>query len=473
MNWVRPPAKPFFVVVALLMLSLLSVSIVAGTELRNDGSVLDHSIANGATWARAFGGMDGGSNRINSVAKTADGGFALVGVTTSYSSCKCDADFWVLRTDGSGLLKWQKVYGGTGYEEATSIVVAQDGSLFVIGRTTSYGNSTGGLGDIWILKLDSNGNMVWQKSFGGLSDDYAQSGILTSDGYLIVSGYVKYGGNYIQGLILKLDLGGNLQWEKLYDYDLFNQFDSVVETSDGYYVATGYTNPLGGGTVEAWVVKTDSDGVMVWQKTIGNSSFSSMAYSVAAVSGGGIVFAGKQSTDGWLVQLDSNGSEQWEKTYSAERVRRIVPSNSGGFLVGGWINTIGARDFWLAKVDAVGVPVWQKAYGGSSGETLNGLAVLRDGGYVAVGTTNSFGVFSESGWVVKLSSDGSLGGSCNIIADTTITPQIPTSNVSSISATPAVPTLTPIASNATPAAVSWGPVSQCASLPYFFPIIYR
>ena len=150
---------------------------------------------------------------------------------------------WILKLDQAGTVSWQKTYGGSGYEYAYSIQQTSDGGYIVAGDTSSFG---AGDDDMWILKLDQDGTVSWQKTYGGVSgDDHAHSIQQTTDGGYIVAGYTDVLWGWRSDMwILKLDQTGNVSWQKTYGGTDFDEAYSIQQTSDGGYIVAGTTNPL-------------------------------------------------------------------------------------------------------------------------------------------------------------------------------------------------------------------------------------
>jgi len=166
------------------------------------------SMASASQWIKTYGGTNW--DQANSIQQTSDG-YVVAGYTFSFGAG--DADAWVLKLDGDGNVQWQKTYGRSSVDEAWSIQQTSDGGYIVASYTHTFG---AGIWDAWVLKLDGDGNVQWQKTYGGTNCDYAESIQQTLDG-----GYIVAGGTYSFGVggnawVLKLDGDGNVQWQKTY-----------------------------------------------------------------------------------------------------------------------------------------------------------------------------------------------------------------------------------------------------------------
>ncbi len=154
--------------------------------------------------------------------------------------------------------EWAETYGGTGIDWAYSIQQTSDGGYVVAGSTSSFGDT---YGDVWILKLDSNGDIEWQKTYGGDDWDLANSIRQTSDGGYVVAGRtLSFGAGYRDVWILKLDSNGDIEWQKTYGGDNGETISSIQQTSDGGYVVAGVTGSFGAGLSDFWILKLDSNG---------------------------------------------------------------------------------------------------------------------------------------------------------------------------------------------------------------------
>jgi hypothetical protein len=208
--------------------------------------------------------------------------------------------------------QWAKSYGGSDFENALSIQQTSDGGYIVAGSTDSFG---AGNGDAWVLKLDETGDVLWQKTYGGTNHDYTQSIQQTSDGGYIVAGSTySFGAGNGDIWVLKLDETGNVLWQKTYGGANYDMAKSIQQTLDGGYIAAGYTESFGAGYDDAWVLKLDETGNVLWQKTYGGTQDEEAKF-IQQTSDGGYIVAGWifsffntiYESDFWVLKLDSNG----------------------------------------------------------------------------------------------------------------------------------------------------------------------
>ncbi|MDH5770169.1 MAG: hypothetical protein OEZ25_02620, partial [Candidatus Bathyarchaeota archaeon] len=212
-------------------------------------------------WSRAYGGTN--DERAYSVVRTVDGGYALAGQTYSYGAG--GSDFWLVKTDSNGNMQWSRTYGGTGPDYVRSVVQTVDGGYALAGSTLSFGL---GAADIYLVKTDSSGNMQWNKRYGGDYWDRAYSVVQTGDGGYALAGYTEsYGAGSDDFWLVKTDSSGNMQWSKTYGGTNGDSAYSLVQTGDGGYALAGQTYSYGTGNGDAWLVKTDASGNMQWSQT--------------------------------------------------------------------------------------------------------------------------------------------------------------------------------------------------------------
>ena len=371
----------------------------------SDGHSME--IAPGLKWSKTFDSEDYDCGQ--EVQQTSDGGYVIVGNTSLYGESK--SDIWLIKTDANGSKVWDRTFGGTSSDLGYSVQQTSDGGYVIGGSTRSYG---AGNSDAWLVKTDGDGNEEWSRTFGETGYDGGVSVRQTSDGGYVVAGRKEIGGRECFWLV-KSDAGGNTQWDRTYetpDWE-WNRFCSVRQTSDGGYVAVGLcyvSDPslrFGG----IWLVKTDADGNMIWDKLFSKTTRYIVWSSVQQTSDGGYIVAGTKAEAGndydvWLIKTDANGDKVWDKTYGGDEWDEglsVQQTVDGGYVVAGYTRSSGAgsQDFWLIKTDADGNKVWDATFGGTDGDCAHSVQQTSDNGYVMVGGTQSYG--DKGGiWLVKV-----------------------------------------------------------------------
>ncbi len=215
------------------------------------------------SWAITFGGTN--EDRAQFIIQTTDGGFAVAGRITSSSTYSWD--FVVLKLASDGSLSWARTFGGADIDSATAIVQTADGGFAVAGVTHSFG---AGFRDLLVLKLASDGSLSWARTFGEIYDDWAHYIIQTTDGGFAVAGSTtSFGvGNY-DLFILKLAPDGSLSWARTYGGTSNDYALSITQTMDGGFAVAGVTHSFGAGNDDLLVLKLASDGSLSWARTFG------------------------------------------------------------------------------------------------------------------------------------------------------------------------------------------------------------
>ena len=297
---------------------------------------------------------------------------------------------------------WSKTYGGGGYDCASSVVQTMDGGYALLGTTDSFG---AGDSDVWLVKTDANGNIQWNKTYGGPARDLGSSIVQTTDGGLILAcSTMSFGAGSWDIWLIKVDALGNMQWNKTFggtDFDVVEGERTITQTSDGGYAIAGFT--LSFGTDTLWLIKTDQNGNVQWSKTYGPWWG---AESIVQTSDGGYAMGGFDEDDLLLVKTDSTGNMQWYTTYggsNCDSARSLVQTVDGGYALAGQTCSFGAGnyDVWLVKTDANGNVQWSKTYGGESLEWGNSLVQTSDGGYAIACPLGDF-------WLIKTDCNGNM-----------------------------------------------------------------
>jgi uncharacterized delta-60 repeat protein len=376
-------------------------------------SVTSAPIGVNSLFEKTIGGI--GNDEAHSIIQSSDGGYVVAGYTNSFGVSY--VDFYVVKLDSAGNVEWTKTIGGSSDDYAYSITQSSDGGYVVVGWTQSFG---AGGADMYVVKLGSGGNVQWTKTIGGSDDDFANSVIQSSDGGYVIAGYTQsFGAGGYDMYVVKLDSNGNVVWTKTIGGSNGDVANSIVQSSDGSYVVAGETLSFGASGRDIYVVKLDSSGNIVWTKTIGGS-WDDFANSVIQSSDGGYVIAGYTQSFGaswydiYVVKLDSSGNVIWSKTIggdNADVAYSIIQSSDGGYIVIGRTQSFGAGgyDVYVVKIDSSGNVLWTKTIGGGSGDEARSITQSSDGGFAIAGYTQSFGAGSYDIYIVKT---GPLGDTC-------------------------------------------------------------
>lgn len=385
-------------------------------------------------WQKSFGGTN--IEIAKSIIETPDGGYITAGFSKSSDGDTTlnqgNNDFWVVKMSSTGTLQWQKSLGGSGDDQANSICNTTDGGYIVVGSTTSTNGDitlNKGFADYWIVKLNALGNIVWQKTYGGTSQDIATSVKQTTDGGYVVAGHSSSNNGDITGnngpyfndfWVLKLDSSGNLQWQKALGGSNEERAYEIQQTNDGGYIIAGETNSTNSGNISStalgirdyWIVKLGNTGNIIWEKRFGGSA-EDLAYSVAQTSDNGYIVSGSTNSnngnitfnngqgDFWILKLDELGNLQWQKTLGSilyDQAYSVKQTPDGNYVAAGYIAShigidesepLNSTEFWVVKLDTSGNLLWQKSYGGNGSESANSIISTTDGGLAVAGYSNS------------------------------------------------------------------------------------
>jgi len=357
------------------------------------------SVNPGGEWERTIGGSKG--EVCGSVWQTSDGGYVLVGYTQSWGAGS--EDVYLVKTDHEGGVEWEMTFGGVGSDWGNSVQQTADGGYIIAGATQSFG---AGLEDFYVIKVDPGGDVTWNRTFGGSSNDHGRSVQQADDGGYVITGYSRsFGAGRADVYLVKIDADGDLEWNRTYGGPENDDGYSVQQTNDGGYIVAGHTRSHGAGGEDVYLIKTDSEGNLLYNRTFGGPK-GDFGRSVHQTSDGGYIIAGYTQSFGagygdvYLVRTDPDGYELWSKTYGGPEldlgssVRQTV---DGGYVIAGDTQSfgVGLTDVYLVLIDSEGNQLWNRTFGGSDHDHGNSVIQTVDGSLVFSGHTQSFGTSSD------------------------------------------------------------------------------
>ena len=301
-------------------------------------------------WNRTYGGS---SDDVGTYGQqTKDGGYIITGYTSSYGAdapfswlikVQHRGDLWLIKTDAEGQKEWDRTYGGLGKDLGFFVQQTKDEGYIIVGGKKSFWII--GSYDLWIIKTDAKGNVLWDRTFGGSGEDLGFSVQQTNDDGYIIAGYTSFT-NGKKAWIIKIDSQGNKQLD-MATGRADSEAASIGLTKDGGYIITGYTPSSGSGKEDVWLIKTNSKLHWDWLKTFGGPN-RDLGLSVQETEDGGYIIAGLTESFGagkgdvWLIKTDPKGDREWDRTFGGSNFdsgASVQQTRDGGYIVTGYNTT--------------------------------------------------------------------------------------------------------------------------------------
>jgi len=341
-------------------------------------------------WNERIGNSD--YCRASSVAIVSEGGYIVAGKT--YNSENNSDDIYIARLDIKGHIVWEKMFGASGDEEATSICAATDKGFLIAGMTNSKG--AGGK-DIWILKISEDGKLIWDRTFGARLDESANRIRQDHNGGYVICGYQMIkASSTINAYVLKISPEGNLIWEDSFGDYFRNYALDIAVSTDGYFI-TGYFHPMSNDKYKSdmgWVSRYDSTGKQLWYKIYGGEKEDHLK-SISLSKNGDIYVAGHTystgagSYDFWLVKLDNKGDTLWQRTYgevNRDEGHAVISDDDGCTLIGNFSSRLSnTYDISVLRYKNNGQLLWDKIIEDELNAKPSDMVSTPDGGLVIAG----------------------------------------------------------------------------------------
>lgn len=391
-------------------------------------------------WEKSFGGQH--DDILTDVISTPDNGFVIAGSSVSSRtgnksiSNHGDFDYWIVKVDEDGRMVWQKGFGGVATDKLQNVLSTNDGG-FLLGGTSNSNKSfdkkedSKGENDFWLIKLNAKGDEEWQKTIGGEWQDELQSIIATNDGGYLLGGssssniskdktVSNYGG--LDYWLVKIDGKGSIEWQKSFGGIFEDRLKSLCQTNDSGFIIGGDSNSIISGNKtennfgesDYWLLKIDSRGNLVWQKTIGGINDDQL-FSILKTKNNDFYIGGssvkpsnekEEGTDFWIIKINETAEIIWEKYYNNGKVdilNSLIETSENSLILGGLTkseiklgkksikNDIdGVNDFLIMNIDKEGNELWKKTLGSNGEDFIKKVIEIRDGSYVLGGTSNPF-----------------------------------------------------------------------------------
>ena len=372
-------------------------------------AVAGTAAAQDTLWTRVYGGS--ANDYIQSVRQTADGGYMFCGATESYGAGNWDV--YVLRTDAAGDTLWTRTYGGTDRDIAGSLDRTAEGDFMITGETASFG--AGDL-DIYLLKMDEDGDTLWARAYGGTGYERGTRVVCTQDGrYAICGRTSSYGAGDFDVYLVFVDADGDTLGTCTYGGSGTDIGFAIQETHEGGFILGGVTNSYGAGDYDFYLIKTDAQGGVEWQQTYGGSGMEWCHDAIQCADSGFVILG---STDTWahgssdlyLVKADISGDTLWTRAYGGvyfEGGNSVQQTPDGGYVVAGFSGDweAGWGDIFMLRTDALGDTLWTHMYSRgpvSNQETSGEIFIDSDGYYILTGQSETGGSGLYDGWILKI-----------------------------------------------------------------------
>jgi hypothetical protein len=335
-----------------------------------------------------------GNNEATAITSTPDGNFIVTGSSSPFGSVNSH-DIYLLKIKPNGDTLWTKTYGGNSDNVAYAITPTPDGNFIVAGRSSSFG---AGNYDVYLLKIKPDGDTLWTKTYGGNDFEEADAITPTPDGNFIIAGrtyFFNAGSDDVY--LLKINPNGDMLWTKTYGGTDWDDAYAITPTSDGNFIVAGYTSSFGAGDV--YLLKIKSNGDTIWTKTYGGTDWDE-AYTITPTPDGNFIVAGYTYSGNWdiyIVKIKPNGDTLWTKTYGGignDCAHIITPTPDGNFIIAGGTSSfgVGNDDVYILKIKPNGDTLWTKTYGGTGDDEAFSIAQTSDGNFIVAGNSGG-GVF--------------------------------------------------------------------------------
>lgn len=350
-----------------------------------------------------------------SIQQTDDYGYIITGFTLESG----DADIYLIKTDTSGIPEWERTYGGSGTEHGLDVVITPDGGYAICGYTTSYGE---GIENAYLVRVDSNGDTLWTKTYGGTVRSKALSLSNTNAGGFIMAGYTtSFGAGSEDMYIINTDANGDTLWTKTFGGVDWDRARAVKQRTNDNFIIAGSTASFGNGNDDFYVLNLTEDGDTIWTKTFGGIN-AEHAWDVAPTSDGGFAFAGSTRSHGagqsdvYILKTNFAGDSLWAKFYGTSDIDEaysIQELPDKGFMLCGFIEyftsptTLGS-DLCALRLNSSGDTLWTRTFGGNGLDRGQSVIVNATNGTTIVGTAEGLAFGKEDVYVVELDSIGNL-----------------------------------------------------------------
>ena len=356
-------------------------------------------------WTRTFGGN--ADDQGFWLENAPGGGFIIPAVNGSGEHGGPDA--WLIKTNPNGDMQWNRQYGGGSFDEIRSVDVIPEVGYIALGTTASFG---AGGEDFFLVKTNLEGNVIWTRTYGGIGDEHGRFVRRCEDNGYIMTGYTtSYGEGGRDIWLVKTNVEGDIQWTETYGGDEDEEGYSVRLAGDGYCLA-GYTESFGAGDYDVYVLRVSGAGDVIWSRVFGGTE-REFAPGLRNTQDGGFIVAGSTNSfsagwsDGYAIRLNGAGDTLWTRSYGTaipESFHLPLVMPDGGFVFMG-VNQYPPYNMWVIRTNPSGNPIWERTLNAPGMEWTLGGQLAPDGGIIICGSTESFGNGGSDVYLVRLAPD--------------------------------------------------------------------
>jgi len=361
-----------------------------------------HAQGSDTLWTRTYGGA--ASDEARCVMECQDSGYAIAGSTASWGNG--GSDMYLIRINPNGDTLWTKTYGGSEDDQGYALAQTLDSGLVIAGSTRSSG---AGGSDVFLVKTDATGNALWQRVYGGVLDEQAFDVMELADhGYIVAGSTRSFGAGYLDVYVVRTDSAGDTVWTRTFGGTDNDYARSLTENAAGEFLVLGTTNSFGAGQGDLYLVRINAQGESLCTRAYGGLA-DNRGYCIQSTSDGGYIISGTSffsllDYEFLLVKLDSLYNEEWIQcngSLNADCAYAVRSVRTGGYVYAGNFSF----EMYLARTDTMGLNYWAQFYGGDYTDCAYSIEVTSDGGYIIAGVTNSFGAGENDAYVIKIGPD--------------------------------------------------------------------
>lgn len=373
--------------------------------------ILTSIIYSSTTFSKIFGGEE--SDIAKAVVKT-NNGYLIAGKTKSFQDSDRNYNVYLIKIDKNGNKIWSKIYGGSDDDEANSITKFKDDFVFA-GSTKSYGNDNL---SFYFVRIDKNGKIKWEKTYyRGSNDEYYGNSIVADGNNLIITGterHLKFFSARINPILIKVNSNGDLIWRGYYGGKDEDYGNAVISTKDGY-IMVGRSETYGHGDFDSYVVGLKKNGKRVWYHAYGGKD-DETAHDIIETKDGYIIVGSTDSfglnyKDVFVVKINKRGKVIWRHSYGGrydDEGYAITKAPDDGYVIVGKSEVRRkGNELYILKINSKGRTVWARTYGGENDDVGYDI-VTADDGYLIVGEKQTSRSRDSNVWVLKVDFKGNL-----------------------------------------------------------------